>query len=96
MPEAARGRSVWPRPQAPHSPQPPESTLPDGVLGERDSASNVTVAVTIVTSRLCYRDGHHGIPAVDAVVQLPSVHEPQSAIVTAPLHGALRGMRSAA
>jgi hypothetical protein len=57
MPEAARGRSVWPRPQAPHSPQPPESTLPDGVLGERDSVGNVTEKETNVTSRLRYRDG---------------------------------------
>jgi hypothetical protein len=48
MPEAARGKGVWPRPQAPHSPQPPRSTLPDGVLGERDDSSDVTTTVTIV------------------------------------------------
>ena len=56
MPEAARGKGVWPRPQAPHSPRPPGSTLPDGALGERDSLEYVLDTVTTVTSRLCYRD----------------------------------------
>ena len=55
---AARERSVWPRPQAPHSPRPPWSTLPGGVLGERDSMIDVTKSVTLVTSRLRYRDHH--------------------------------------
>jgi len=40
------------RPQAPHSPQSPGSTLPGGVLGERDSELTVTNTGTIVERRL--------------------------------------------
>src|SRR3984885_522848 len=48
MPEAARERGVWPRPQAPHSPRPPGGTLPRGGLGERDSEVDVTEVGTVV------------------------------------------------